>query len=126
MNQSFSIDFMNDILVSVRSFRLLNVIDDYNRESMVIEVDISLPTLRVLLVLDRLVAYSCQPQLIRVDNGQFLSAIGCTYGAKNTTLSYKFSYPVITCKTALWNAKMALYEKNCLMPTSYIPSTKYA
>jgi len=37
---------MSDSLVDGRRFRLLNVMDDYNRESLAIEVDTSLPTLK--------------------------------------------------------------------------------
>jgi putative transposase len=55
-------------------FRLLNIIDDYNRESLWIEVDTSLPSLRVIRVLERLVQMRGKPLRIRVDNGpEFLS-----------------------------------------------------
>jgi putative transposase len=54
MNKSWSMDFMSDSLVDGRRFRLLNVMDDYNRESLSIEVDTSLPTLRVIRVLEKL------------------------------------------------------------------------
>jgi len=54
-NQVWSIDFMQDRLTDSRKFRLLNIIDDFNRESLAVEVDTSLPTLRVIRVLERLV-----------------------------------------------------------------------
>lgn len=53
INQTWSMDFMTDILVSGRRFRILNVIDNYNRESLAIEIDTSLPSLRVVRGLDR-------------------------------------------------------------------------
>jgi putative transposase len=43
VNQGWSMDFMCDSLVDGRRFRLLNIIDDYNRESLAIEVDTSWP-----------------------------------------------------------------------------------
>lgn len=46
-NQIWSMDFMHDQLEDGRSFRLLNVIDDFNREGLSIEVDLSL--LRIVL-----------------------------------------------------------------------------
>ena len=45
-------DFMHDQLSDGRSFRLFNVIDDFNREGLVIEVDLSLPSVRVIRALD--------------------------------------------------------------------------
>jgi len=74
VNQVWSMDFMCDSLVDGRRFRLLNIIDDYNRESLSIEVDTSLPSLRVIRVLHRLSASRGKPQTIRVDNGpEFIS-----------------------------------------------------
>jgi putative transposase len=74
LNQSWSMDFMSDSLVDGRRFRLLNIIDDYNRESLWIEVDTSLPSLRVIRVLERLLEMRGKPLRIRVDNGpEFVS-----------------------------------------------------
>jgi putative transposase len=52
-NQMWSIDFMSDRLTDGRSFRILNIIDDFNRESLGIEVDTSLPTLRLIRKLEQ-------------------------------------------------------------------------
>ena len=41
-------DFMHDQLSDQRSYRLFNVIDDHNREALGIEVDLSLPAVRVI------------------------------------------------------------------------------
>jgi putative transposase len=73
-NQVWSIDFMHDSLWDGRCFRLLNIIDDYNRAVLAIEVDTSLPVLRLLRVLDRLKEDRGLPKMIRVDNGpEFIS-----------------------------------------------------
>jgi len=73
-NQVWSIDFMSDSLTDGRKFRLLNIIDDFNRESLAVEVDTSLPSLRVIRVLERLVAQRAKPANIRCDNGpEFIS-----------------------------------------------------
>lgn len=73
-NQVWSIDFMSDRLLDGRKFRLLNVIDDYNRESLAIEVDTSLPSMRVIRVLEKLAAQRGLPANIRCDNGpEFIS-----------------------------------------------------
>lgn len=74
LNEVWSIDFMSDTLWDGRRFRLLNIIDDYNREVLHIETDLSLPTLRLIRVLEYLKEFRGLPQIIRVDNGpEFIS-----------------------------------------------------
>lgn len=73
-NQVWSIDFMSDSLIDGRKFRLLNILEDFNRESLAIEVDTSLPSLRVIRVLERLIQQRGKPANIRSDNGpEFIS-----------------------------------------------------
>lgn len=73
-NQMWSLDFMSDSLQDGRKVRLFNVIEDFNRESLAIEADTSLPTLRVIRVLDRLINERGKPANIRMDNGpEFIS-----------------------------------------------------
>ena len=75
INQVWSVDFMSDSLWNGRKIRLLNVIDDYNREILTIETDTSLPTQRVIRVLERIGSYRGLPKMIRVDNGpEFISS----------------------------------------------------
>jgi putative transposase len=66
-NMTWSMDFMADQLGDGRQFRLLNVLDDFNREGLGIEVDFSLPTERVIRSLDRIIEWRGQPGTIRVD-----------------------------------------------------------
>lgn len=68
-NHTWSADFMADALWSGRRFRTFNVNDDFNRESLRIEVDTSLPSLRVVRALDELVELRGAPKRIRLDNG---------------------------------------------------------
>jgi putative transposase len=68
-DQTWSLDFMSDSLSNGRTFRTLNVIDDFNREALWIEVDTSLPAERVVQVLERLLLWRRAPQQIRMDNG---------------------------------------------------------
>jgi putative transposase len=62
-------DFMADQLADGRSIRTLNVLDDFNREGLSIEVDFSLPAERVVRSLNRIIEWRGKPQIIRVDNG---------------------------------------------------------
>ena len=67
--QVWSVDFMTDALSSGRRFRTLNIVDDYTREAVAIEVDTSLGGLRVARVLEELKMQRGLPGQIRSDNG---------------------------------------------------------
>lgn len=65
---------MSDSLWNGGKFRLLNIVDDYNREVLTLEADISLPAHRVIRVLEYLKEFRGLPKMIRVDNGpEFIS-----------------------------------------------------
>jgi putative transposase len=69
INETWSMDFMHDQLSDGRSFRAFNVIDDFNREGLGIEIDFSLPAERVIRALDRIIEWRGKPFVIRCDNG---------------------------------------------------------
>lgn len=69
INHVWSMDFMHDSLEDGRNLRLFNVIDDFNREALGIEVDFSLPSERVIRALKQIIAWRGKPQVIRCDNG---------------------------------------------------------
>jgi putative transposase len=82
-NETWSMDFMADQLGDGRSFRTLNVLDDFNREGLAIEVDVSLPALRVARTLDRIIEWRGKPKSIRVDNGpEYVSGTLQTWAKK--------------------------------------------
>ncbi len=62
-------DFMQDTLVTGPCFRTLNVVDDFSREALAIEVAKSIPGAYVVRVLERLVEERGAPELIVMDNG---------------------------------------------------------
>jgi putative transposase len=68
-NTTWSMDFTADRLGNGRAFQLLNVLDDFNREGLSIEVDFSLPAERVIRSLNRSIEWRGKPETIRVDNG---------------------------------------------------------
>jgi putative transposase len=69
INEVWSMDFMHDSLEDGRSIRLFNVIDDFNREALGIEVDFSLPAERVVRALTQIIEWRGNPKAIRCDNG---------------------------------------------------------
>jgi putative transposase len=73
-NQLWSLDFVADTLSWGRRIRMLTVVDAFSRESLAIEVDTSLPGVRVARVLDRIVGERGAPQAISLDNGPELTS----------------------------------------------------
>lgn len=84
INEVWSIDFMSDSLWDGRKFRLLNIVDDFNRQVLALEADISLPSLRVIRILEYLKEFRGLPKMIRVDNGpEFISHVLDEWCRKN-------------------------------------------
>jgi putative transposase len=74
LNEIWALDFMVDALYDGRGFRTFNVIDEGNREGLAIEVGTSIPSARVIRVLDELIRLYGRPTRVRVDNGPELTA----------------------------------------------------
>lgn len=60
---------MHDTLENGKSVRSLNIIDDFNREILNINIDTSLQSARVVCELEQLIDWRGKPEKIRVDNG---------------------------------------------------------
>ena len=67
-NQVWSMDFMHDQLGDGRCIRLFNVIDDFNREALGIDVVFSLPSERVIRSMDQIIAWRGRLGAIWCDN----------------------------------------------------------
>ena len=73
-NQVWSADFMSDTLYAGKRFRTFNVIDDFNREVLQVEIDTSITGKRLIRVFERLRLDRGLPDVLRTDNGpEFLS-----------------------------------------------------
>lgn len=84
LNQSWSMDFMHDSLATRRPYRLFNVIDDFNREALGMEIDMSLPAERVIRSLEQIIEWRGKPQSIRCDNGpEYISSKLKAWAFKN-------------------------------------------
>ncbi len=69
LNQVWALDFMHDALYGGRAVRILNVIDEANREALAVEVGTYIPAARIVRVLDQLIEMHGVPASIRCDNG---------------------------------------------------------
>lgn len=90
INQVWSMDFMSDSLVNGSKLRTFNVMDDYNRECLTIEVDRSLPSKRVIRALEQVIEWRGKPAALRCDNGpEYISGEMISWANRNkVTLLY--------------------------------------
>ena len=83
------------------TFRLLNVIDDFNREALGIEIDLSLSSLRVIRAIEQIISWIGKPKVIRCDNGpEYISSALQTW-AKNKHINIEYIQP--------WNPQQNAY-----------------
>jgi putative transposase len=113
INEVWSMDFMHDALSDGRSFRTFNVIDDFNREGLGIEVDLSLPSARIIRVLERIIEWRGKPKALRLDNGPPSISVrhsgnGLMIMGSNCSL---FS-PASPRKMPMWNDSIVQSDKN--------------
>jgi len=93
-NQLWSLDFVSDALWWGRKIRLLTVVDAYTRESLAIEVDVSLSGVRVARVLDRVIAErGGVPEEIVLDNGPELTSRALDQWAYERGVRLRFIEP---------------------------------
>lgn len=93
INEVWSMDFMHDQLEDGRCFRLFNVIDDFNREALGIEVDLSLPSQRVIRALNQIIQWRGKPKAIRSDNGpEYISEVFKQWAGENN-IELRYTQP---------------------------------
>lgn len=68
-NITWSMDFMADRLENGRKIRILNIIDDFNREALLMRVEYSFPSEKVVELVSQLIEWRGRPKNIRTDNG---------------------------------------------------------
>jgi putative transposase len=73
-NLTWSMDFMEDRLENGRKVRILNIIDDFNRQALLMEVDFSFCSERVVELVKRTIEWHGKPESIRTDNGTEFTA----------------------------------------------------
>ncbi len=93
VNQVWSADFMSDALWSGKRFRTFNVIDDFNREALAIEIDTGISAQRVVRILDQISVWRGLPARIRFDNGPELTALAVADWAEENGVELEFIKP---------------------------------
>ena len=93
INQMWALDFMHDTLYDGRKFRLLNVIDEANREALRMECGNSFPASRLVRVMDELIDFYGKPRAIRMDNGPEMTADLFVSWAQEHGIELRFIQP---------------------------------
>ena len=93
-NQMWSMDFMHDALYNGRKVKVLNILEEYNRQALAMVVDTGISSMRVIEVLDRLIEKYGKPVCIKTDNGpEFISHILMGWCHKRR-IQHQFIHPV--------------------------------
>lgn len=93
LNERWSLDFVHDSLGNGRQIRTLNIVDDFTRECLAIEVDTSLSGARVARVLDAIGTARGFPQTIVMDNGTELTSVAMALWARDRQVQLHFIQP---------------------------------
>ncbi len=93
VNGCWSLDLMCDSLFCGRRFRTLNIVDDFGREALAIEIEVGLSAERVVRGLDRVVAWCGYPSKLRMDNGPILISTVLADRAEDHTVDLEFIPP---------------------------------
>lgn len=89
----WSADFVSDAIYNGRRFRTFNVVDDFNRESVHIEVDTSITSERLVRIFEQIRRERPLPQVLRTDNGpEFLGEVFTSW-AKSVGMAIQYIQP---------------------------------
>lgn len=113
-NERWSMDFMADRIADGRRFRTLNIVDDYTRECLAIEVDTSLPGLRVVRVLEQLAETRGLPKVITCDNGPEFTGKALDQWAHGNKVEINFIPPGKPTQNAYVESFNGKFRDECL------------
>lgn len=116
-NERWSMDFVRNALGDGRAFRALTIVDDCTRECVAIEVDTSLPALRVVAVLERLAGPRGLPAAIVLDNGPEFAGQGLDQWAHRRGVALLFIQPGKPVQNAFAESFNGRLRDECLNAT---------
>ena len=119
-NVRWSMDFMADTLADGRTFRTLNIVDDFSREVVAIEVGRSIPGRRVVWVLDRLARTRGLPQTIVMDTGRELTSRVLDQWAYKANVELHFIQPGKPVQNAFVESFNGKFRDECLNQSWFV------
>ena len=93
LNGTWALDFMQDALYGGRRFRTLNVIDEGNRQGLAIEIGTSIPSARLVRLMEQLIDLYGRPAALRVDNGPELTAEAFVEWCRRKDIEVRYIQP---------------------------------
>ncbi|MNX83644.1 IS2 transposase TnpB [compost metagenome] len=119
-NQRWSMDFTLDSLSDGRRFRTLNIVDDFSRECVAIEVDFSLPGERVVRVLNDVAQWRGLPTTITIDNGPEFAGRALDQWAYEKGVSLQFIRPGKPVENAYIESFNGKFRDECLNSSVFL------
>ena len=114
INERWSLDFVHDTLETGRRIRTLNIVDDFTRECLAIEVDTSLSGRRVARVLEAIGVRRGFPQTIVMDNGTELTSLVMACWARDRKVRLHFIQPGKPTQNAFIESFNGRFRDECL------------
>ncbi|CUI18153.1 integrase (plasmid) [Candidatus Protochlamydia naegleriophila] len=93
VNEVWSLDFMSDRLANGKKIRLLNIVDEFTRESLKMVVDTSLSALRVVRELEELIKSRGCPRQIISDNGTEFTSMAVLKWSERVSIGWDYIEP---------------------------------
>ena len=109
IHEVWSMDFMHDQLADGRSIRLFNVIDDFNREGLCIDVDFSLPSERVVRSLDQVIEWAAHRRQSAATTARNTSAPSRWHGRKSAASASTLFSLAIRSRMLMWSVITARF-----------------
>lgn len=113
-NHAWSMDFVHDVLADDRRIRCLNVVDDFTKETVIIEVDTSISGMRVARVLDRVAEIRPLSKMIRVDHGPEFTSLALDAWAHARGVKLAFTQPGKPTQNAYIESFNGRFRDECL------------
>jgi len=119
-NERWSLDFMADTLADGRTFRTLNIVDDFTREAIAIEVGRSIPGARVVRVLERLARARAVPRALVLDNGPEFTSRALDQWAYRSGVELGFIQPGKPVQNAFVESFNGKFRDECLNQSWFV------
>ena len=124
-NERWSLDFMHARLMHGRTYRLLNVVDDFTGETLAIEPAFSFGGADVIRVLENIAYERGLPKTLRSDNGSEFCSHRMLRWSADRNLQWHFIRPGKPTKTPRSNRSTVESVTNSSTRTSFARSPKF-